>query len=52
MNEFNSIERHKNLNEISLIDQTKVRVDKINKLKDYFNSEIQKRKTTSKKLSK
>ena len=33
-------------------DQTKFRLNEINKIKDYFNSEIQERKTISKKLSK
>ena len=41
-----------NLNEISLNDQTKFGLNKINKIKDYFNSEIQERKTMSRKLSK
>ena len=41
-----------NLAEISLNDQTKFRLNEINKIKDYFNSEIQERKTMSKKLSK
>ena len=36
----------------SLSDQTKFRLDGINKIKDYFDSEIQERKTVSKKLSK
>ena len=49
MNELNSIETHSNLN---LSDQTKFRLNEINKIKDYFSSEIQGRKTTSKKLSK
>ena len=35
-----------------LKDQTKFRLNKINKIKDYFNSEIQERKKISKKLSK
>ena len=52
MNELNSIETHSNLNATSLSDQTKFRLNEINKLKDYFNSEIQERKTMSKKLSK
>ena len=52
MNELNSIEAHSNLNAIPLSDQTRFRLAEINKLKDYFNSEIQKRKTISKKLSK
>ena len=52
MNELNSIETHSNLNAIPLSDQTKFRLNEINKIKDYFNSEIQERKTMSKKLSK
>ena len=52
MNERNSSETHSNLNAISLSDQTKFRLNKINKIKDYFHSEIQERKTMSKKLSK
>ena len=49
MNELNSIETHSNLNAISLSDQTKFRLNEINKIKDYFNSAIQERKTMSKK---
>ena len=41
-----------NLAEIPLSDQTKFRLDEINKIKDYFNSKIQERKTMSKKISK
>ena len=41
-----------NLVEISLNDQTKFRLNDINKIKDYFNSEIRETKTISKKLSK
>ena len=52
MNELGSIETHSNLNAIPLIDQTKLSLAEINKIKDYFNSEIQERKTMSKKLSK
>ena len=33
-------------------DQTRFRLNEINKIKDYFNSEIQETKTISKKLSK
>ena len=40
------------MNAISLSDQTKFRLNEINKIKDYFNSEIQERKTMSKRLSK
>ena len=37
---------------LDLGDQTKFRLNEINKIKDYFNSEIRERKTMSKKLSK
>ena len=40
MNELNSIEKHSNFS-----DQTKFRLNEINKIKYYFNSEIQERKT-------
>ena len=52
MNELSLIEKHSNLNAIPLNDQTKFRLNEINKIEDYFNSEIQERKTISKKLSK
>ena len=56
MKECNSIETlantHSNLKVIQLSDQTKFRLNEINKIKDYFNSEIQERKTMSKSLSK
>ena len=45
MNELNSTET-------PLSDQTKFRLNGINKIKDYFNSEIQERKIIRKKLSK
>ena len=45
MNKLNSAE-------ILLNDQTELRLNEINKIEDYFNSEIQERKTMSKKLSK
>ena len=45
MNECNSVE-------ISLSGQIKFRLNEINKIKYYCNSEIQERKTMSKKLSK
>ena len=38
--------------QIPLSDQTKFKLNEINKIKDSFNSEIQERKTMSKKLSK
>ena len=52
MSELNSIATHLNLNEIRRSDQTKFRLNEINKIKDYFISEIQERKTMSKKVSK
>ena len=49
MNECNSVET---LNKyLDLSDQVKFRLNKINEIKDYFNSESQERKTISKKLS-
>ena len=52
MNGLNSIKTQANLDAIPLSDQTKFRLNEINKIKHYFNSEIQDRKTISKKLSK
>ena len=52
MNEPNSIETQLNLSKISLSDQTKFRLNEINKIKDYFNLEVRKREVISKKLSK
>ena len=52
MNELNSIETHSNLDAIPLTDQTKLWLNEIKKIKDYFNFEIQERKAMSKKLSK
>ena len=49
MNELHSTETHSNLN---LSDQTKFRLNEMNKIKDYFNSEIQERETIGKKLTK
>ena len=50
MNWVNSIET---LNKyLDLNDQTKFRLNEINKIKDYFNAEIQETKIMSKKLSK
>ena len=45
MNKLNSAE-------IPLNDQTKFRLNEINTIKDYFNTEIEERKTMSRKLSK
>ena len=52
MNELTSVETHPNLNAIPLNDQTRFRLNEINKIKDYFHSEIQESKIMSKKLSK
>ena len=49
MNELNSVETQ---DAIPLSDQTKFSLNEINKIKDYFSSEIQERKTMGKKLSK
>ena len=40
------------IDKINLSDQTKFRLDEIKKIEDYFNSEINQRKLSSKKLSK
>ena len=50
MNECSSIGVNNTYSNLS--DQTKFRLNAINKIKDYFNSEIQKRKIMSKKLTK
>ena len=41
-----------NYSNFNLSNQTKFRLNEINKIKDYFNSEIRERKAISKKLSK
>ena len=41
-----------NYSNFNLTDQTKFRLNEINKIKDYFNSKIRERKAISKKLSK
>ena len=51
MNESNSI-KTQHLNAFLMNDQTKFRLNEINKKKNYFNSEIRERKAISKKLSK
>ena len=48
MNEWNSIK----IDEKSLTDQTKYRLNELNKIENYFKSEINQRKSCSKKLSK
>ena len=52
MSQLNLIETQSNLDAIPLSGQTKFRLNEINKIKNSFNSEIQERKTMSKKLSK
>ena len=52
MNKLISIKTHSSMDAIPLSDPTKFRLNEINKIKDYFSSEIQERKTVSKKLSK
>ena len=52
MNELYLIETQSNLDAMILNDQTKFRLNEIHKIKVYFNSEMQERKTMSKKLSK
>ena len=49
MKKLNSVKTYSNLDAIPLSDQTKIRLNEINKIKDHFNSEIQERKTMSKK---
>ena len=44
MNEPNLVGKHSNLNAIPLNDQTKFRLNEINKIKDYFNADIQERR--------
>ena len=54
MNESNSLEvtnKNSNLNAIPLSDQRKFRLNEINKIKDYFNFEIQERKIMTKRLN-
>ena len=50
MNELRPDKTYPNLSTLSLNDQTKFRLNEINK--DYFNSEIEEGETISKKLSK
>ena len=52
MNELRPVKTYSDLSTLSLNDQTKFRLNEINKIKDYFNSEIQEREAISKKLSK
>ena len=49
INQLNLIEAQSNLDAIPLSDQTKFRLNEINKSKDYFNSKIQDTMTMRKK---
>ena len=49
MNESNSIET---INRTNLTEQTKIRLDKITEIENYFSDKISQRKSCSKKLSK
>ena len=49
MSKSDSIEKQ-SLNAIPVNDQTKFRLNEINKIKDYFNSEIQERRAISKNI--
>ena len=49
MDECNSI---KTIDKTKLTEQTKIRLDKITKIENYFHQEINQRKLCSKKLSK
>ena len=52
MNELRSIKTYSDLSTLSLNDQTKFRLNEINKIKDYFEFEIREREAVTKKLSK
>ena len=52
MNELWTVKTYSDLTTLSLNDQTKFRLDEINKIKDYFEFEIGEREAVIKKLSK
>ena len=52
MNELRPVKTYSDLSTLSLNDQTKFRLNEINKIKDYFESEIKEREAVIKKLSK
>ena len=52
MNELRPVKTYSDLSTLSRNNQTKFRLDEINKIKDYFEFEIKERETMSKKLSK
>ena len=52
MNEFRPVKTYSDLSTLPLNDQTKFRLNEINKIKDYFEFEIKEREAVIKKLSK
>ena len=52
MNEIRPVKTNSDLSTLSLNDQTKFRLDEINKIKDYFEFEIKEREALIQKLSK
>ena len=52
MNELKLVKTYSDLSTLSLNDQTKFRLNEINKIKDYFEYEIKEREAVIKKLSK
>ena len=52
MNELRQVKIYSDLTTFSLNDQTKFRLNKINKTKDYFEFEIREREAVIKKLGK
>ena len=52
MNKLRSIKTYSDLTALSINDQTKFRLDEINKIKDHFEFEIREREAVIKNLSK
>ena len=52
MNKLRPVKTYSDLSTLSINDQTKFRLNKINKIKDYFEFEIKDREAVIKKLSK
>ena len=52
MNQLRSVKTYSDLSTHSLNDQTKFRLNEVNKIKDYFEFEIKEREAVIKKLSK
>ena len=51
MNKLRPVKTYSDLSALSLNDQTKLRLDEINKMKDYFEFEIREREAVIKKMS-